>query len=71
MLVGKHEGRRWLAQPKCRWGDSIKVDLKTIEWENVDWICGVCFNLCCGGFILFCNRRVCVCVCSFCNVWVF
>ena len=27
----------------------------------------VCFNLYCGGFILFCN--VCVCVCVF--VWVF
>ena len=37
----------------------------------------VCFNLCCGGFILFCNVCVCVCVCvcvrmcGFCNVWVF
>jgi len=26
----------------------------------------VCFNLYCGGFILFCN----VCVCVFCNVCV-
>ena len=23
----------------------------------------VCFNLYCGGFILFCNMWVCVCVC--------
>ena len=36
----------------------------------------VCFNLYCGGFILFCNVCVClcvcvfVCVCRFCNVWV-
>ena len=25
--------------------------------------CTVCFNLYCGGFILFCS------VCGFCNVW--
>jgi hypothetical protein len=39
----------------------------------------VCFNLYCGGFILFCIVCVCVCVCvcvyvcmcEFCNVWVF
>ena len=32
-----------------------------------------CFNLYCGGFILFCSVCVCVCVClcGFCNVWVF
>ena len=29
-----------------------------------------CFNLYCGGFILFCNVCVCVCVCGFCNVCV-
>ena len=30
----------------------------------------ICFNLYCGGFILFCNVCVCVCVCVFSNVWV-
>ena len=34
----------------------------------------VCFNLYCGGFILFSNVCVCVCVCvclcGFCNVCV-
>ena len=31
-----------------------------------------CFNLYCGGFILFCSVCVCVCVCvsGFCNVCV-
>ena len=29
-----------------------------------------CFNLYCGGFILFCNVCVCVCMCGFCNVCV-
>ena len=27
------------------------------------------FNLYCGGFILFCNVCVGVCMCGFCNVW--
>jgi len=36
----------------------------------------VCFNLYCGGFILFCSVWVCMCVCvgfvmrGFCNVYV-
>jgi len=33
----------------------------------------VCFNLYCGGFILFCNVFcvcVCVCMCGFCSVCV-
>ena len=33
-------------------------------------ICSVCFNLYCGGFILFCDVCVCVCMCGFCNVCV-
>jgi hypothetical protein len=28
----------------------------------------VCFNLYCGGFILFCN--MCLCMCEFCNMCV-
>ena len=27
-----------LARPKCRWEESIKVDLKAMGWERVDWI---------------------------------
>jgi len=32
----------------------------------------VCFNLYCGGIVLFCNMCVCVCMCmcGFCNVCV-
>jgi hypothetical protein len=26
--VGKTEGKRPLARPRCRWADSIKIDLK-------------------------------------------
>jgi hypothetical protein len=35
---------------------------------NLGIFCTVCFNLYCGGFILFCN--VCVCVCGFFVMWV-
>ena len=38
------------------------------------FLCAFCFNLYCGGFILFSNVCVCVCVCvclcGFCNVCV-
>jgi hypothetical protein len=34
-------------------------------------ICTFCFNLHYGGFILFCNVYVCVCMCGFCNVCVY
>ena len=29
VLVGKHEGKRPLGRPRCRWEDNIKMDL----WE--------------------------------------
>jgi hypothetical protein len=46
------------------------VYIVTISFGYI--LCCVCFNLYCGGFILFCGVCVCVClcVCGFCNVWV-
>jgi hypothetical protein len=38
ILVGKPEGKRPLGRPKCRWMDNIKMDLKRIGWDGVDWI---------------------------------
>jgi hypothetical protein len=32
ILVGKPEGKR------RRWVDNIKMDLREIEWDGVDWI---------------------------------
>jgi hypothetical protein len=32
IMVGKPEGKR------CRWLDSIKVDLRDIGWGGMDWI---------------------------------
>jgi hypothetical protein len=38
VLVGKPEGKRPLVQAKCWWEGSIKVDLKEIGREGVDWM---------------------------------
>jgi hypothetical protein len=36
--MGKLEGKRPLGRPWHKWEDNIKVDLKEICWEGVDWI---------------------------------
>jgi hypothetical protein len=38
--VGKPEGRSPLGRCRCRRQDIIKMDLREIEWECVDWIQG-------------------------------
>jgi hypothetical protein len=38
ILVGKPEGRRALGRPRSRWVDNIKIDLREIGWNGVDWI---------------------------------
>jgi hypothetical protein len=38
ILVGKTEGKRPLGTPRCRWVDNIKMDLREIEWDGMDWI---------------------------------
>jgi hypothetical protein len=38
ILVGKPEGKRPLGRPRRRCVDSIKMDLKEIEWDGMDWI---------------------------------
>jgi hypothetical protein len=37
ILVGKSEVRRPLKRPRCRWEGNIKMDLREIELEDVDW----------------------------------
>jgi hypothetical protein len=37
-LVGKPEGKRPLAGLRRRWEDNIKINLKEIGCEGVDWI---------------------------------
>jgi hypothetical protein len=38
ILVGKPEGRRPLGRHRRRWVDNIKMDLREIGWDGVDWI---------------------------------
>jgi hypothetical protein len=38
VFVGKPEGSRPLQRRRRRWEDNIKMYLREIEWEDVDWI---------------------------------
>jgi len=37
-FVGKPEGKRPLGRRGSRWGDNIRMELKEIGWEGVNWI---------------------------------
>jgi hypothetical protein len=37
-LVGRPECKRPLGRPRCRWEDNIKMDLKEIGIDGVNWI---------------------------------
>jgi hypothetical protein len=36
--VGEPEGKRPLGRSGRRWVDNIKVDLREIGWDSMDWI---------------------------------
>jgi hypothetical protein len=36
--VGKPEGKRPLGRPRRRWVDNIKLGLRKIGWDGMDWI---------------------------------
>jgi hypothetical protein len=36
--VGKPEGKSQLRRPRRRWVDNIKIDLRQIGWDGMDWI---------------------------------
>jgi hypothetical protein len=38
ILVGNAEGKRPLGRPRHRWVDNIKVNLRGIGWDGMDWI---------------------------------
>jgi hypothetical protein len=38
VLVGRPEGKRPLGRPKRKWEDNIKMDLKEIGIDGVNWI---------------------------------
>jgi hypothetical protein len=37
ILVGKPEGKRPLGSPRRRCMDNIKMDLREIGWDGMDW----------------------------------
>ena len=38
VLVVKHEGKRPLGRPRCRWEVNIKMDLQEVGYGDMDWI---------------------------------
>jgi hypothetical protein len=38
ILVGKPEGKRPLGRQRRRWVDNVKIDLREIKWDGIDWI---------------------------------
>jgi hypothetical protein len=38
ILVGKSEGNRPLGRPRRRWVNNIKMDLRELGWDVMDWI---------------------------------
>jgi hypothetical protein len=32
------EGKKPLGRPRCRWVDNIRIDLREIGWDGMDWI---------------------------------
>jgi hypothetical protein len=38
ILVGKSEGKRPLGRPRRRWVYNIKMNLREIGWDGMDWI---------------------------------
>jgi hypothetical protein len=38
ILIGKPEGKRPFGRPRCRRENNIRLDLREICWEGVDWM---------------------------------
>jgi len=38
ILAGKPEGKRPLGSPRCKWKDTIRMDLREIGRKSVDWM---------------------------------
>jgi hypothetical protein len=38
ILVGKPDGKKPLRRPRHGWEDTIRMDIREIGWQVVDWI---------------------------------
>jgi hypothetical protein len=36
--MGNPEGKGSLGSLRCRWMDTVKMDLREIGWDDMDWI---------------------------------
>jgi hypothetical protein len=52
ILVGKPERKRPLGRPRRRWVDNIKMDLREIGWDGVEWIGMIWFRIETSGGLL-------------------
>jgi hypothetical protein len=34
----RSQKQRPVGRPRCRWADNIKIDLREIGWDGMDWI---------------------------------
>jgi hypothetical protein len=48
ILIGKPEGERPHVSPRLRWGDNIKIYVREIGLDLVDWIFWLKIKTCCG-----------------------
>jgi len=37
-VVGKPEGKSPLGRHRCRWEDNVRMGLREIGWEGMDWM---------------------------------
>jgi hypothetical protein len=37
VLIRKPEGKKQLERPRHRWENNIKMDLREIRWQGVNW----------------------------------
>jgi hypothetical protein len=38
ILVGKPEGKRLMERPRHRWMGNIKMDVRVIGWDGMNWV---------------------------------
>jgi hypothetical protein len=38
IFVGNPEGKRRLERPRRRWVENIKMDLREIGWDGMNWV---------------------------------
>jgi hypothetical protein len=51
-LVGKTKGKRPLRRPRCRWVDNIKMDLRELGWDGMEWTGSIWLRMGTSGGLL-------------------